>query len=76
MSYYVYEDDVTSMSKVHLGTCSFCNHGRGMKDTRLPDSRWHGPFPDYESAMAAAVATGKRDVGECGHCRRQRLRLG
>ena len=68
LSYYVHEDDATSMAKVHLGACSFCNHGRGMKDTRLPDNRWHGPFPDRESANGRARATRKRDVAECKVC--------
>ena len=65
MSYYVYVDDPTSRARVHLGSCRFCNEGRGMKDTRLPDNRWSPAFPDREFANAWARATEKRDVGEC-----------
>ena len=67
MSYWVYVDDVTSMAKVHLGSCGFCNYGRGMKDTRLPDNHWSEGFADRETANAWAKATGKRDVAECKH---------
>lgn len=43
-TYYVYEDDPTSTAKIHRADCCYCNNGRGIKDTRLSDNRWHGPF--------------------------------
>ena len=68
LMYYVYENDKVRRAVAHEGTCSDCNHGTGRNGTRLPHSRWWGPFRDRAAANAKAAATGKATVKECGHC--------
>ena len=71
MAYWVYEDDPTKRVRVHRGTCTRCNNGRGMKGSRLPDNRWHGPFTILDAAIEKALNTPTSDVAGCGHCLKQ-----
>lgn len=70
-TWWVYEDDPTRRARVHLGECPHCNHGRGRKDTRLPNNRWHGAFATLDAAVEKALNTPARDVAGCGHCLKQ-----
>ena len=68
MTYWVYEDDRTNWVRVHEAKCRYCNDGKGIKGSRLPDNRWHGPFENDQEAITKAVSTGRRDVKGCGWC--------
>lgn len=70
MGYWVYEDDPTSKARVHKGTCGYCNHGRGIRGSRLSDNRWIGPFETEEEAIDKALRTGRSDVRRCKSCLR------
>ena len=39
MTYCVYEDNPTSRVRVHKATCSHCNDGQGVKESRRSDNR-------------------------------------
>ena len=70
MTYWVYEDDPTSSVRVHRATCGFCNDGRGLRGSRRPDNRWHGPFETEREAVTVALGTGRADVMGCRSCLR------
>ena len=70
MEYWVYVDDPTNRARVHKAACRFCNRGQGMKASRLPDNRWHGPFATKGQAVDKARITGRLDVRRCGFCLR------
>lgn len=70
MGYWVYEDDPTNRVRVHKASCSRCNDGRGMKESRLPDNRWRGPFGTEQEAVGEALKTGRRDARGCWFCLR------
>ena len=70
MTYWVYEDDPTNRVRVHRATCGYCNNGKGMKGSRLPDNRWHGPFGTEREAIELALSTGRLDARGCGSCLR------
>ena len=47
MAYYIYENSACGPHKavIHVGTCSFCNDGKGRHgvcDSR--HAKWHGPY--------------------------------
>ena len=65
MIYWVYEDDPSNKVRIHKATCGFCNDGKGIKGSRLPDNRLHEPFGDLEKAIDKAVSIGRRDVKGC-----------
>ena len=70
VSYWVYEDRVTSNARVHKETCGHCNYGAGRGHGRIPgDSEWHGPYASRAEAFLRAEATGQKEVRGCGHCR-------
>lgn len=68
MSYYVYEDDPTSHVRVHVGSCTHCNKGKGRVPARLPDNRWHGPFDTLVSAQKFARELKRKDTDACPTC--------
>ena len=68
VGYWVYEDDVTDNARVHKGICGYCNHGRGIRETRLPDNRWIGPFETESEAHRQALRTGRSGVRGCKVC--------
>ena len=70
MTYWVYEDDPTNRARVHKATCSRCNEGQGMKGSRRPDNRWHGPFGTVREATGYARSTGRPDAKGCWFCLR------
>ena len=67
--YWVYVDDPTNHARVHEYWCRFCRDGQGVKDSRLPDNRWIGPFRTLSEADAAMARQGKLDSARCGICR-------
>jgi hypothetical protein len=53
MSYYVYENWQAGPHKtvIHLGSCGFCNHGKGRAGGYDPKhAMWHGPFESLNAA--------------------------
>lgn len=70
MEYWVYEDNPTNRVRVHKAACGRCNHGQGMKGSRLPDNRWHGPFSTKQFAISRALRTGRLDAKGCWFCLR------
>ena len=67
MDYWLYVDDATNRARIHKGSCGRCNHGAGVKGSRLPDNRWHGPFK-LADAVEKANRIGKRDTAGCHWC--------
>ncbi len=67
-AYWVYEDDPTNRARVHKATCGYCNQGRGLHGSRLPDNRWHGPFLTREEAYSRLRATGRSNADGCKVC--------
>jgi hypothetical protein len=51
-SYWVYENFPNNHARIHLGSCSFCNEGKGTHNHpgTGPTSRWHGPYGSYLKA--------------------------
>ena len=59
MTYYIYENWQAGPHKavIHVGTCSFCNHGQGRSGRCNPGhARWHGPYETLDSARGASAA--------------------
>lgn len=69
ITYWVYEDIPTSRTRIHKAACRFCNDGRGLHGSRLPDNRWIGPLESGEVALEVALDTERRDIAECKICR-------
>ena len=70
MDYWVYEDHPTNRVRIHKAACSRCKEGQGIKGSRLPDNRWHGPFGTEQEAIKVALETGRRDAKGCWFCLR------
>jgi len=60
-SFWVYENTPTNHARIHLGSCSHCNEGKGTHGHpgTGPTSKWHGPFGSYLKAEQKAKDTGK-----------------
>ena len=60
MTFWIYENWQAGPHKavVHLGSCGFCNEGKGMSDGEYDPGhgRWHGPFETLRDAQARAKA--------------------
>ena len=69
VTYWVYEDKPTNRTRIHKAACRFCNDGRGLHGSRLPDNRWIGPLESVEVAMEVAQDTERKDIAECKACR-------
>jgi hypothetical protein len=67
-TWYVYEDDPTSHARIHVGDCSRCNHGKGIRETRLPNNRWSKAFTTLDAAIEHALSTRAKDVAGCRVC--------
>ena len=68
VGYWVYEDEPTDKAMVHKGTCGFCNHGHGVRGSRLPDNRWIGPFETEDEAIEMALLTERSEVRRAKCC--------
>ena len=69
VAYWVYEDGPTNRARIHKATCRFCDNGRGLHGSRLPDNRWIGPLESSEVALEVALDTERKDIAECKFCR-------
>lgn len=68
-NYFVYENwTAEDKAVIHLGTCPFCNQGKGIHTNKgTHNGRWLGPFTPLSSAEKAARDTG-RPVRYCKNC--------
>lgn len=68
--FYVYENWTRDKAVLHRAECSFCRNGQGL---HVMDSgrngKWHGPFDDRGTAMAAANGLRHSDTRACSVCR-------
>lgn len=73
-AFYVYENWQAGPRKavVHLGSCRYCNRGRGRAGGYDPrHAVWHGPFRSLGEARAAArIIEGVKELKECSRCLR------
>jgi hypothetical protein len=66
---YVYENWTNKRARLHRGTCSYCNAGRGTQGmTGDKNGRWHGPIESLEKARARLSALPYSNGTECGSC--------
>ncbi len=69
MNYFVYENWTHDRTRVHAASCGFCNDGHGMHaEDSGANGRWLGPFPSCATALAAARALNRADIGICNKC--------
>ena len=71
--YWIYENRAASphRAKIHLGSCMYCNDGRGVNPDRESsgdNDRWRGPFRTAEDAVEAAQGL-DMPCSPCGRCR-------
>ncbi len=69
MNYWVYENRVLDKTRIHLGSCPYCQDGRGIHGggDRASGS-WTGPLPTMEVAQQAAARSARRDNRNCLQC--------
>jgi hypothetical protein len=69
MDYYVYENWQAGPPKavIHIGTCGFCNDGKGLSkgDYNRSHGRWHREGDTLEKARATARALCTVEIREC-----------
>ena len=65
MNYYVYYEPHTNYLRIHKADCRWCNHGKGITNSR-PDF-WSDPYDSLEAASDAAIALCNDDT-QCGKC--------
>jgi hypothetical protein len=69
LQYWVYENTIHKKTRVHLSTCSFCNHGRGIHGGgKTGSGEWFGPFDSLDAAITAAKRRGHDDLRSCETC--------
>lgn len=67
--YYVYENWIHKRARVHLGDCSYCNHGRGHQGTKSREhGEWHGPFDERSVAFGFMHKLRREDSRGCPTC--------
>lgn len=69
MNYWVYENRVLDKTRIHLGSCPYCQDGRGIHGggDRATGS-WVGPLPSVEAAQQAAARFARNDNRTCLQC--------
>jgi len=69
MSYYVYDNWTINKARVHRGSCSYCNDGRGIHSNPSgKNSKWHGPFATVAEADATAMSLKRAIADHCKSC--------
>lgn len=70
--YYVYHNwtvERGGKAIAHLGSCSFCNNGRGVHGTGpTRNGEWLGPFKTKQDALIQGEKTGAARVDWCKKC--------
>lgn len=81
--FFIYENWTNTFALIHRGSCSFCNHGRGVqgRGSKTRNGQWHGPVVTLDEAISAARDAASRHsnwsvwtVRPCGSCLRSELR--
>lgn len=68
-SYYLYENWIHRRARLHRGSCSYCNYGRGTQGaTAERTGRWYGPIGDRAEATARLQSLKHDNKKECGSC--------
>jgi len=70
-NYYVYENWQVSprKTKIHRGSCPFCNNGRGFRGGTDPSrGAWHGPFISKRDAQRKARQLRRTKNDDCQIC--------
>ena len=69
MTFWVYENVIHKMARIHNANCSFCASGHGIHGGgKTLSGNWLGPFDDPESAWLAARQTKQPDIRGCSVC--------
>lgn len=69
MDYFVYENWTHKRSRVHRGSCVFCNSGKGNQASHSGrNDQWHGPFLDQSAALKKARSFGWDNSASCSVC--------
>ena len=71
VSFYIYENWQAGPHKavIHIGSCAFCNEGKGRAGGYDPKhAKWHGPFDGIETARRQQKAIVAKVKKECGVC--------
>ncbi len=67
--YYLYENWIHRRARLHRGSCSYCNYGRGTQGaTEERTGRWYGPISDRAEAIARLKSLKHDNKKECGSC--------
>ncbi|MGD8546228.1 MAG: hypothetical protein PVH12_08655 [Candidatus Bathyarchaeota archaeon] len=70
--WWVYDNWAAKATKarVHRGTCTYCNHGKGInpKKTTEQDRKWRGPYPTWREAWKVAQKLRRKETTFCKKC--------
>jgi hypothetical protein len=67
--FYLYENWIHRRARLHRGSCSYCNYGRGTQGaTEERTGRWYGPIVDQAEAVARLNSLKHDNKKECGSC--------
>ena len=74
MKYYVYVDQATLISRIHIDAeAGGCGAYECRKEDPLPDNWWCGPFKENLEARHAGMADRIREVYDCKKCKFPRM---
>lgn len=67
--FYVYENWTHNLTKIHRGSCSYCNEGTGIHDfSSGKNDKWSVAFDSYNDAKAYALSLGYPENTDCEVC--------
>lgn len=67
--YYIYENWIHRRARLHRGSCSYCNQGRGTQGaTEERTGRWYGPIADRAEAVARLQSLKHDNKQVCSVC--------
>jgi hypothetical protein len=68
--YYVYENWHRKRGRIHLGSCAYCNEGRGFQpDDSGRNGKWHGPFSRNDAFTTVKRLQKDADIQPCAVCK-------
>jgi hypothetical protein len=59
---------LSARERIHIGTCRYCNNGKGPDPDRATEGVWEGPFATRAEAFKAAKKAGYYDTRDCEFC--------
>jgi hypothetical protein len=69
MQYWIYENWTHERARLHIGSCSHCNEGKGSQaSSSVRNGQWHGPFDNLSEADRTMAALRRSDSSYCSHC--------